>query len=142
MPCDVGLGADREALVSAVVEHFGQIDILVNNAGVAYSGPAEDESAEHWQDLIDTNLTGLFALTQLAGRHMLNRGSGAIVSVASPAAVISVDRYGLARVRRDEGRCCLADAGTGGAVGRTRRPGERPGTVVLPDRDQRLPAGS
>lgn len=37
--CDVRLAADREALVSAAVERFGQIDILVNNAGVAYSGP-------------------------------------------------------------------------------------------------------
>ena len=61
--CDVRVAADREALVSAAVEHFGQVDILVNNAGIAHSGPAEDESAEHWQDLIDTNLTGLFALT-------------------------------------------------------------------------------
>jgi NAD(P)-dependent dehydrogenase (short-subunit alcohol dehydrogenase family) len=94
--CDVRVAADREALVSAAVEHFGQVDILVNNAGVAYSGPAEDESAEHWQDLIDTNLTGLFALTQLAGRHMLGRGSGVIVNIASPAAAISLDRYGLA----------------------------------------------
>ena len=94
--CDVRVAADREALVSAAVEHFGQVNILVNNAGVAYAGPAEDESAGHWQDLIDTNLTGLFALTQLVGRHMLGRGSGVIVNVASPAAAISLDRYGLA----------------------------------------------
>ena len=94
--CDERVAADREALVSAAVEHFGQVDILVNNAGVAYSGPAEDESAEHWQDLIDTNLNGLFALTQLVGRQMLGRGGGVIVNVASPAAAISLDRYGLA----------------------------------------------
>jgi NAD(P)-dependent dehydrogenase (short-subunit alcohol dehydrogenase family) len=94
--CDVRLAADRENLVSAAAEHFGQIDVLVNNAGVAYSGPAEEESAEHWQDLIDTNLTRLFALTQLVGRHMLDRGDGTKVNVASPAAAISVDRYGLA----------------------------------------------
>ena len=74
--CDARVAADREALVSAVVEHFGQVDILVNNAGIAHSRPAEEESAEHWQDLIDTNLTGLFALTQLVGRHMLGRGGG------------------------------------------------------------------
>ena len=36
--CDVRVAADREALVSAAVEHFGQVNILVNNAGVAYSG--------------------------------------------------------------------------------------------------------
>jgi hypothetical protein len=94
--CDVRRAADREALVSAAADHFGRVDILVNNAGVAYSGPAEDESAGHWQDLLDTNLTGLFALTQLVGRHMLDQGGGTIVNVASPAAAISLDRYGLA----------------------------------------------
>ena len=96
VPCDVRLAADREALVSAAIEHFGRVDILVNNAGVAYAGPAEEESAEHWQDLIDTNLTGTFALTQLVGGRMLGQGGGVIVNVASPAAVISLDRYGLA----------------------------------------------
>jgi hypothetical protein len=94
--CDVRLAADREVLVGAAAERFGRVDILVNNAGVAYAGPAEDESAEHWQDLLDTNLTGMFALTQLVGRRMLAQGGGVIVNVASPAAVISLDRYGLA----------------------------------------------
>jgi NADP-dependent 3-hydroxy acid dehydrogenase YdfG len=140
--CDVRVAADREALVSAAVEHFGQIDILVNNAGVAYSGPAEDESAEHWQDLIDTNLTGLFALTQLVGRHMLGRGSGVIVNVASPAAAISLDRYGLAGYGATKSRRRRADPGTGRAVGRTGYPGERPGTVVVPHPHRWLPAGS
>jgi NAD(P)-dependent dehydrogenase (short-subunit alcohol dehydrogenase family) len=94
--CDVRIPADREAVVRAATGRFGQIDILVNNAGVAYSGPAEEESPEHLQDLIDTNLTAVFALTQLVGRHMLARRSGVIVNIASPSATVSLDRYGLA----------------------------------------------
>jgi hypothetical protein len=94
--CDLRRPADREALVRAAADRFGQIDILVNNAGVAYSGPAEEESPEHLRDLIDTNLTAVFALTQLVGRHMLARRSGVIVNIASPSAVVSLDRYGLA----------------------------------------------
>jgi NAD(P)-dependent dehydrogenase (short-subunit alcohol dehydrogenase family) len=94
--CDVRRPTDREALVRTVTGRFGQIDILVNNAGVAYSGPAEDESEEHLRDLIDTNLAAVFGLTQLVGRHMLARGSGVIVNIASPSAVVSLDRYGLA----------------------------------------------
>ena len=89
--CDVRVAADREALVSAAVEHFGQVDILVNNAGVAYSGPAEDESAEHWQDLIDTNLTGLFVLTQLVGpcpRRTPAAGIGALSEPVAQSAVL------------------------------------------------------
>jgi len=94
--CDVRSPADREALVQAATSRFGQIDILVNNAGVAYAGPAEEESPEHVQDLIDTNLSAVFGLSQLAGRHMLARGSGVIVNIASPSATVSLDRYGLA----------------------------------------------
>jgi len=96
LACDVRSPADREALVRAAVSRFGQIDILVNNAGVAYAGPAEEESPEHFQDLMDTNLIGVFGLTQLVGRHMLARRSGVIVNVASPSATVSLDRYGLA----------------------------------------------
>jgi NAD(P)-dependent dehydrogenase (short-subunit alcohol dehydrogenase family) len=94
--CDVRDAADREALVTAALERYEHIDVLVNNAGVAYSGPAEDETPEHIDNLVATNLTGLFALTQLVGRHMLARGSGVIVNIASPSATISLDRYGLA----------------------------------------------
>jgi hypothetical protein len=94
--CDVRSADDRTALVAAAVDHYGCIDILVNNAGAASSGPAEDETAEQVDDLIQTNLTGLFALTQLVGHHMLERRTGTIVNIASLSAVISLDRYGLA----------------------------------------------
>jgi NAD(P)-dependent dehydrogenase (short-subunit alcohol dehydrogenase family) len=94
--CDVRDPADREALVEAAVDRFGRIDVLVNNAGVAYSAPAEDETPERLARMVDTNLTGLFALTQLVGRHMLERGGGVVVNVASLVAVTSADRYGLA----------------------------------------------
>jgi NAD(P)-dependent dehydrogenase (short-subunit alcohol dehydrogenase family) len=56
--CDVRSPADRTALVEGAISRFGQIDILVNNAGVAYAGPAEDESPEHMQDLIDHRRSG------------------------------------------------------------------------------------
>ena len=94
--CDVRSPADREALVQAAIDRFGEIDILVNNAGIAYAGPAEDETSEHLQDLIDTNLTAVFGLTQLVGKHMLARRRGVIVNIASPSATASLDRYGLA----------------------------------------------
>jgi NAD(P)-dependent dehydrogenase (short-subunit alcohol dehydrogenase family) len=94
--CDVRLEADRAGAVAAALDRYGRIDVLVNNAGAAHSGPAEDETPEQIADLIETNLTGLFALTRLVGRHMLERGSGVIVNIASTSATISLDRYGLA----------------------------------------------
>jgi len=96
LQADVTSRAQVEACVQRVIETFGRIDVLVNNAGVAYSGPAEDETPEHVQDLVETNLTGLFALSRLVGRRMLAQGGGVVVNIASPSATVSLDRYGLA----------------------------------------------
>ncbi len=94
--CDIRESADRERVVAAALQRYGQIDVLVNNAGIAHAGPAEDEPLDVFRDQLDTNTVGLFALTQLVGRHMLARGSGSIINIASPAAAVNLDRYGLA----------------------------------------------
>ncbi|AEP91232.1 2-deoxy-D-gluconate 3-dehydrogenase [Bacillus subtilis subsp. subtilis str. RO-NN-1] len=60
-----------------------QIDILVNNAGIIHREKAEDFSEENWQHVLNVNLNSLFILTQLAGRHMLKRGHGKIINIAS-----------------------------------------------------------
>jgi len=142
--CDVRVAADREALLAAALDRYGRIDLLVNNAGVAYSGPAEQETPEHLRNLIDTNLTGLFALTQLVGRHMLDRGSGVIINIASPSAVVSLDRYGLAGYAATKAGVValtreLARNGEAGVCGSTpshRRsfPPRRPGGCRIPIR--------
>ncbi|WP_336772396.1 2-dehydro-3-deoxy-D-gluconate 5-dehydrogenase KduD [Paenibacillus sp. MMO-58] len=62
---------------------FGKVDILVNNAGIIRRTPAAEHSAKDWHDVIDLNLNSVFFLSQLAGRHMLERGSGKIVNIAS-----------------------------------------------------------
>ena len=74
--CDVAVDADCERLVATTVERFGRLDVLVNNAGTSVTMPAEDEPIEDWRRVVDVNLTGLFALTQLAGRQMLAQGAG------------------------------------------------------------------
>jgi NAD(P)-dependent dehydrogenase (short-subunit alcohol dehydrogenase family) len=94
--CDVRSPIDRQALVTTAIERFGGIDILVNNAGIAHSEPAETEPEERVRQLLETNLVSLYALTQLVAHDMLARGAGVIVNVASPAAMISLDRYPLA----------------------------------------------
>lgn len=82
----VGDVADAETcarLVEETVLHFGTIDILVNNAGIIRRSPAVDHSEEDWKAIIDIDLTSVFRLTQHAGRHMLAKGSGKIVNIAS-----------------------------------------------------------
>jgi NAD(P)-dependent dehydrogenase (short-subunit alcohol dehydrogenase family) len=61
----------------------GRIDVLVNNAGIGSPIPAEDEPVERFAEVLDVNVTALFALTQLVGRTMIERGSGSIVNIAS-----------------------------------------------------------
>ncbi|PYU67664.1 MAG: 2-deoxy-D-gluconate 3-dehydrogenase [Acidobacteria bacterium] len=71
-------------LVEEAITEFGSIDILVNNAGMIRRAPAAEYPTEFWDELIAVNLTAVFRLSQLAGRHMLQRGSGGkILNIAS-----------------------------------------------------------
>jgi NAD(P)-dependent dehydrogenase (short-subunit alcohol dehydrogenase family) len=67
----------------------GAVDILVANAGIARSGTGgEDTADEHWLNVIDVNLNGVFWCCRAFGRHMLARGRGAIVNIGSMSGFI------------------------------------------------------
>ena len=83
MTCDVASDGDCERLVADAVALHGHLDILVNNAGIGAPMAAEDEPIDGFRQIIDVNLNALFLLCQLAGRHMLERGTGVIVNLAS-----------------------------------------------------------
>ena len=71
-------------LLEKTLSEFGSIDILVNNAGVIRRAPAAEYPTEFWNELIAVNLTAVFRLSQLAARHMLERGMGGkILNIAS-----------------------------------------------------------
>ena len=71
-------------LVEATLARFGRLDILVNNAGIIRRAPAAEYSDEDWAAVIEVNLSAVFRLSQLAGRHMLERGGGGkIINIAS-----------------------------------------------------------
>lgn len=72
------------ALIEKTIAEFGCIDILVNNAGVIRRAPAVEYSMEFWNEVINVDLTAVFRLSQLAGRHILERGAGGkILNIAS-----------------------------------------------------------
>jgi 2-deoxy-D-gluconate 3-dehydrogenase len=73
----------RKAFDEAVEKLGGTVDILVNNAGIQKRNRCEDFTIEDWDKVIETNLTSVFELCQLAGRIMLNKGSGKIINIAS-----------------------------------------------------------
>jgi 2-deoxy-D-gluconate 3-dehydrogenase len=71
-------------LIDQTIAEFGSIDILVNNAGLIRRAPAAKYPMEFWDELIAVDLTAVFRLSQLAGRHMLENGSGGkIVNISS-----------------------------------------------------------
>ena len=71
-------------LIDETIDRFGRLDILVNNAGTIRRAPAVDYSEADWATVIEVNLTSVFRLSQLAGRHMIASGRGGkIVNIAS-----------------------------------------------------------
>jgi NAD(P)-dependent dehydrogenase (short-subunit alcohol dehydrogenase family) len=75
-----------EAMADAVVARFGQIDVLVNNAGIAGpTAPVVEYPPEEWRRVIKVNLDGVFYCTRACLPHMVERGGGRIVNIASIA---------------------------------------------------------
>lgn len=80
---DLADRATPAALVRETLSRFGRIDILVNNAGTIRRAPSLAVSHDDWDAVIQVNLSSVFRLAQAAGGHMLERGRGKIVNVAS-----------------------------------------------------------
>ena len=78
-----------KATADSVAAAHGGVDILVCNAGIARSDtPAEDTEDEHWLNVLDVNLNGVFWCCRSFGGHMLKSGKGAIVNVGSMSGFI------------------------------------------------------
>ena len=80
---DVHDRATLAALRDDVVNEFGQVDILINCAGITKRAPTLDFPEEEWERIMDTNLTGTLRGCQVFGKHMLSRGYGRIINIAS-----------------------------------------------------------
>jgi len=85
MLCDVADASSVQQAVQQALAACGKIDVLVNNAGLTWGAPAETMPFERWKQVIDANITGTFLMSQAVGRHMLERGKGVMINVASIA---------------------------------------------------------
>lgn len=77
---------DAEAVkrgVEAIEEKIGPIDILINNAGMQFRTPLEDFPIDRWEQLLKTNVSSLFYVGQAVAKHMIGRGRGKIINIAS-----------------------------------------------------------
>ncbi len=79
-----------ERLLQAARTTFGQVDILVNCAGKTGRVPSLDLSEAQWDDVMETNLTGTLRACQVFGRHMVERGYGRIINIASLASFVAL----------------------------------------------------
>jgi 3-oxoacyl-[acyl-carrier protein] reductase len=82
---DVGNPADAAGAVTRTVEALGGLDLLVNNAGVGLFSSIAETTVEDWQQVIGTNLSGVFYCCRAAIPHLRTRGGGWIINISSLA---------------------------------------------------------
>ncbi len=82
-PTDQTDRAQIESLLAKTIEAFGKVDILVNCAGKIKRTPTLTVPEAEWTDIMDTNLTGMLRACQVFGAHMIERGYGRIINIAS-----------------------------------------------------------
>lgn len=83
VPFDVTDPDAARAGLERIADLAGVVDILVNNAGMQYRAPITEFPLERWHDLLRTNLTSAFVMSQAVAPGMIERGSGKIVNVCS-----------------------------------------------------------
>jgi NAD(P)-dependent dehydrogenase (short-subunit alcohol dehydrogenase family) len=108
LPCDVTDEAQVEETVTRAAGRWDRIDVLVNNAGIDDDTPFLEIDRARWRAVIDTNLTGVFLLSQAVAREMAKTGGGAILHTASidasggdgPYAAYNASKAGLLGLSR------------------------------------------
>ena len=108
LPCDVTDEAQVEAAVARAAGRWDRIDVLVNNAGIDDDTPFLEIDRARWRAVIDTNLTGVFLMSQAVARQMARSGGGVILHTASidasggdgPFAAYNASKAGLLGLNR------------------------------------------
>jgi 3-oxoacyl-[acyl-carrier protein] reductase len=82
---DASKREDVDRLIEAARERFGRIDVLVNNAGITRDQLLVRMKDDDWDQVLDTNLRGVFLTTRAVGKVMMRQKSGRIINIASTA---------------------------------------------------------
>jgi len=97
---DVSDTASIQKLADVAVDKFGKVDILVNAAGRTIRRPTLEVSDDEWDEILDTNLTGMLRACRIFGRHMIERRYGRIINIGSLTSVVAlyeVAAYGASK---------------------------------------------
>lgn len=92
---DISNEGDVEAAVEQALDEFGRIDVLANNAGIESITDLTEMDELLWDELLDTNLKGVWLCAKHVGQHFIERGDGGkIVSTASTAGAAGIPSNG------------------------------------------------
>lgn len=87
---DVADRASLDRLLQQTLSAFGKVDILINSAGKTKRTPTLDVPEAEWNDIMETNLTGVLRACQVFGRHMIERHYGRIINIASLSSFVAL----------------------------------------------------
>lgn len=97
---DITIREEIPTLVQTITERHGPVNILVNNAGIHLKKPAQETGDEEFEQILQTNLISVFALTRACAQGMIERQRGSIILISSMAALFGIDRvvaYGTSK---------------------------------------------
>ena len=137
---DVSVKKQVQDMVQRTITEFGRVDILVNNAGNIRRALIADMSEEDWNNVITTDLTGVFYCIQAVARHMMERKYGKIVNLASTsgggAVIPTVANYCVAKAGVIQlTKCAARELGSYGINVNAISPGLIEGGIYTYDRE-------
>ena len=92
---DVRNEEDVKNLISRTIDECGRLDILINNAGVAHKKRLEETTLEEYNEIMDTNLKGVFLCTKYAIPHIRNSQNGKIINISSVAGLHGIPEFSV-----------------------------------------------
>jgi NAD(P)-dependent dehydrogenase (short-subunit alcohol dehydrogenase family) len=88
--CDVTDNASLDHLLQSVIKEFGSVQILINCAGRTKRTPTLEVPESDWNGIMETNLNGTLRACRVFGRHMIERGYGRIINIASLGSFVAL----------------------------------------------------
>ena len=89
---DVRKSLDVQNLVDKTIANYGTIDIVCNDAGIELIRPLIQTTEEEWNNVLDTNLKGMFLVSKFALPHLIKKKKGSIINIASQLGLVGLER--------------------------------------------------
>jgi dihydroanticapsin dehydrogenase len=90
---DVRKSLDVQTLVDKAIATYGTIDVVCNDAGIELIRPLIRTTEEEWDNVLDTNLKGMFLVSKFALPHLIKKKKGSIINIASQLGLVGLERW-------------------------------------------------